>query len=139
MLRSVFLVYYFGGICLFSVCFCLLSIYLFCFFKQKTAYEMRVSDWSSDVCSSDLNARDALTIGILTAVLAVAVAVVPTGYALEYYIADAGRSFTLTGTTIAVGIFGGYAAIVAVYLGIAGFSPRREPAPPRSSARQSVV
>src|SRR3546814_10917448 len=25
-----------------------------CFFKQKTAYEMRMSDWSSDVCSSDL-------------------------------------------------------------------------------------
>src|SRR3546814_8263058 len=27
-----------------------------CFFKQKTAYEMRISDWSSDVCSSDLPA-----------------------------------------------------------------------------------
>src|SRR3546814_1069308 len=27
---------------------------LICFFKQKTAYEMRISDWSSDVCSSDL-------------------------------------------------------------------------------------
>src|SRR3546814_4601165 len=26
-----------------------------CFFKQKTAYEMRISDWSSDVCSSDLS------------------------------------------------------------------------------------
>ena len=26
----------------------------FLFFKQKTAYEMRISDWSSDVCSSDL-------------------------------------------------------------------------------------
>src|SRR3546814_280283 len=30
---------------------------LFFFFKQKTAYEMRISDWSSDVCSSDLRAR----------------------------------------------------------------------------------
>src|SRR3546814_13786670 len=30
---------------------------LFFFFKQKTAYEMRISDWSSDVCSSDLIAR----------------------------------------------------------------------------------
>src|SRR3546814_4615035 len=30
----------------------------FFFFKQKTAYEMRISDWSSDVCSSDLLARD---------------------------------------------------------------------------------
>src|SRR3546814_12866120 len=30
------------------------SVYFFFFFKQKTAYEMRISDWSSDVCSSDL-------------------------------------------------------------------------------------
>src|SRR3546814_3068583 len=29
---------------------------VFFFFKQKTAYEMRISDWSSDVCSSDLSA-----------------------------------------------------------------------------------
>src|SRR3546814_9528567 len=29
-------------------------LFCFCFFKQKTAYEMRISDWSSDVCSSDL-------------------------------------------------------------------------------------
>src|SRR3546814_3730083 len=29
-------------------------VYLFFFFKQKTAYELRISDWSSDVCSSDL-------------------------------------------------------------------------------------
>src|SRR3546814_1803032 len=29
-------------------------LYVFFFFKQKTAYEMRISDWSSDVCSSDL-------------------------------------------------------------------------------------
>src|SRR3546814_2580133 len=38
-----------------SVC----SLYVF-FFKQKTAYEMRISDWSSDVCSSDLHQRGAL-------------------------------------------------------------------------------
>src|SRR3546814_2319555 len=42
-------------------CFTLSSLFIFCiifvfffFFKQKTAYEMRISDWSSDVCSSDL-------------------------------------------------------------------------------------
>src|SRR3546814_3863768 len=29
-------------------------MFIFFFFKQKTAYEMRISDWSSDVCSSDL-------------------------------------------------------------------------------------
>src|SRR3546814_3538642 len=31
---------------------------IFFFFKQKTAYEMRISDWSSDVCSSDLSIFD---------------------------------------------------------------------------------
>src|SRR3546814_19070833 len=30
---------------------------LFFFFKQKTAYDLRISDWSSDVCSSDLDRR----------------------------------------------------------------------------------
>src|SRR3546814_12297454 len=33
-------------------------LYVFFFFKQKTAYEMRISDWSSDVCSSDLGGAD---------------------------------------------------------------------------------
>src|SRR3546814_6338437 len=32
------------------------AVLVFFFFKQKTAYEMRISDWSSDVCSSDLEA-----------------------------------------------------------------------------------
>src|SRR3546814_11669476 len=32
-------------------------LFVFFFFKQKTAYEMRISDWSSDVCSSDLVLR----------------------------------------------------------------------------------
>src|SRR3546814_1400772 len=33
---------------------CKVDVYFF-FFKQKTSYEMRISDWSSDVCSSDLH------------------------------------------------------------------------------------
>src|SRR3546814_2797321 len=37
---------------------------VFFFFKQKTAYEMRISDWSSDVCSSDLLAY--VVIGVLS-------------------------------------------------------------------------
>src|SRR3546814_5219637 len=37
----------------------LVVVFLFCCFKQKTAYEMRISDWSSDVCSSDLARRRA--------------------------------------------------------------------------------
>src|SRR3546814_4714565 len=31
-----------------------IGVFVFLFFKQRTAYEMRISDWSSDVCSSDL-------------------------------------------------------------------------------------
>src|SRR3546814_10508263 len=37
----------------------------FFFFKQKTAYEMRISDWSSDVCSSDLRGRDGSSTNVL--------------------------------------------------------------------------
>src|SRR3546814_4910348 len=39
--------------------------FVFFFFKQKTAYEMRISDWSSDVCSSDLNVAGALLSGLV--------------------------------------------------------------------------
>src|SRR3546814_5264724 len=35
---------------------------VFFFFKQKTAYEMRISDWSSDVCSSDLTSSEVVPI-----------------------------------------------------------------------------
>src|SRR3546814_4653897 len=42
-----------------------MSVCLF-FFKQKTAYEMRISDWSSDVCSSDLIAIYSLGLAIGT-------------------------------------------------------------------------
>src|SRR3546814_1152451 len=38
--------------------------FFFFFFKQKTAYEMRISDWSSDVCSSDLLARESVTVAL---------------------------------------------------------------------------
>src|SRR3546814_10186848 len=42
----------------------LFVLVIFFFFKQKTAYEMRISDWSSDVCSSDLwNRQDAVCCG----------------------------------------------------------------------------
>src|SRR3546814_1434631 len=37
----------------------------FFFFKQKTAYEMRISDWSSDVCSSDLRQRLVAILGLV--------------------------------------------------------------------------
>src|SRR3546814_8442069 len=41
-----------GAVIIYSYLF-----FVFFFFKQKMAYEMRISDWSSDVCSSDLFAR----------------------------------------------------------------------------------
>src|SRR3546814_10268440 len=40
--------------CYCAVCSVVCCVDCFFFFKQKTAYEMRISDWSSDVCSSDL-------------------------------------------------------------------------------------
>src|SRR3546814_5022665 len=40
-------------------------VMLFFFFKQKTAYEMRISDWSSDVCSSDLGRYGTASNGML--------------------------------------------------------------------------
>src|SRR3546814_14005758 len=43
-----------SGLLLFHCHRCIIVLCCFFFFKQKTAYEMRISDWSSDVCSSDL-------------------------------------------------------------------------------------
>src|SRR3546814_8918021 len=40
--------------------FCGMLVVVFFFCKQKTAYEMRISDWSSDVCSSDLDEEPAV-------------------------------------------------------------------------------
>ncbi len=74
---------------------------------------------------TDESARDAILIGSVTLALAAGLLLVNPAYSLDYFIAEAGRSFELTGITIGVGIFGGYAAIVAVFLAIAGFSPRR--------------
>ena len=71
--------------------------------------------------------------------LGIALLVVPGQYVLDYYIPDADQTFTLTGIAIAVGVFGAYAAIVAVYLAIAGLSPRRDaPAIDAASAATSA-
>lgn len=83
--------------------------------------------------------RDSFTVGIITVVLAIALGLVSPDFRLDYFIDEAGAWFALTGTTIAVGLFGGYAAIVAVYLGIAAFTPRREqPAATEGEASPSV-
>ncbi len=84
------------------------------------------------------DSRDAVLIGAFTIALGVGLLVVDPAYRLDYVIDGAG-SFALTGIAIGVGIFGGYAALVAVFLGIAGFSPKREPgAGPAQPTEQSV-
>src|SRR3546814_10616628 len=62
---------------------------VFFFFKQKTAYEMRISDWSSDVCSSDLLPL-ALSVASRPASAAhqVAIQVVEVGTHLDYCLAQ---------------------------------------------------
>src|SRR3546814_9850069 len=46
--------------------FCTVLFLVFFFFKQKTAYEMRISDWSSDVCSSDLKPVTLFPYGLIS-------------------------------------------------------------------------
>src|SRR3546814_7864412 len=48
-------------VCIVFVGGAIVVLLFFFFFKQKTAYEMRISDWSSDVCSSDLTRRASAT------------------------------------------------------------------------------
>src|SRR3546814_257253 len=57
-------------VCVFVVCV------FFFFFKQKTAYEMRISDWSSDVCSSDLFALATVFIFIIGIILLATLALI---------------------------------------------------------------
>lgn len=86
--------------------------------------------------SARSDARDGLVVGVVTVLLGLGLLLVPAQYALTYTITGAPHPFTLTGIAIAVGVFGGYAAIIAVYLGIAGFSPRR-PEPVAAGATDS--
>src|SRR3546814_2188032 len=80
------------------------------FFKQKTAYELRISDWSSDVCSSDLTpvkvvvAWDALSVGDAGAPISegyLAVPRVPALSLMSEYVSPAGSSAANIATTAA--------------------------------------
>lgn len=88
-------------------------------------------------------ARDSLVVGIFTVLLGLGLLLVPAQYALTYSIENpttqADDEFVLTGIVIAVGVFGAYAAIIAVYLGIAGFSPRREADATASGETEAVA
>lgn len=77
---------------------------------------------------TSVEARDRITVGALTCVLAIVTLIVSPGYSLDYFVKEAGQSFTLTGTIIGVGLFGGWAAIIAVYLGIGALSPAQKTA-----------
>ncbi len=68
--------------------------------------------------------KDAVTVGVFGLLLAVVLLLVPVGFTWDYTIENAGTR-TLTGIIVAVGVLGTYLAIVAVFLAIAGFSPRR--------------
>lgn len=67
-------------------------------------------------------ARDARIIGGVGLLLAVLLALVPAGFVQEYTTPQ-GEPTTLTGIILGVGLFGAYAAVVAVFLGIAGLTP----------------
>src|SRR3546814_2447433 len=70
------------------------------FFKQKTAYEMRISDWSSDVCSSDLyNVMGVAKAALEASVRYLAVDLGPAGVRVNAI--SAGPMRTLAGSAIA--------------------------------------
>lgn len=74
--------------------------------------------------SSDPLARDAIAVGAFGILLGVVLLLVPAGFVHQYAIDGAG-TFQLTGIILGVGMLGGYAAIIAVFLGIAGLTPKR--------------
>src|SRR3546814_14562404 len=94
-------------------------MFFFFFFKQKTAYEMRISDWSSDVCSSDLST----VTGVVTVCLALGflmpstmsrvILLLPIVLALAERLGYPDGSRGRTGLVVAVG-FGSYFGPVAI-------------------------
>ncbi|WP_136041902.1 MULTISPECIES: acyl-CoA synthetase [unclassified Microbacterium] len=74
--------------------------------------------------TADPLSRDAITVGALGVLLGIVLLLIPADFLQEYTIDKAG-TFVLSGIILGVGMFGGYAAIVAVFLGIAGLTPKR--------------
>lgn len=72
-------------------------------------------------------ARDAVTTGSLGLLLALLLLLIPVGFVHQYQ-GPQGETLSLTGIILGVGIFGGYAAIVAVLQGIAGLTPNAKKA-----------
>src|SRR3546814_6532693 len=72
------------SVCLYHINVCFVFCFFF-FFKQKTAYEMRISDWSSDVCSSDLGAVDFLPTEKITDGLDCRVLIIEIGLEMQFH------------------------------------------------------
>src|SRR3546814_3091511 len=64
---------------------CRYMFFFIFFFKQKTAYEMRISDWSSDVCSSDLALRICGAESATRVIVAVATSLSPSPSVMRYW------------------------------------------------------
>src|SRR3546814_4468552 len=93
----------------------LVCIVIFFFFKQKTAYEMRISDWSSDVCSSDLE----FSASIIAASASTAILIPPSIALIVYSILVPGIDLrALFAAGLIPGILAGVAIMVpAVQIG----------------------
>lgn len=74
--------------------------------------------------SGDRTARDAITVGAFGILLGILLLSIPAGFAQEYVIDEAG-TFELSGIILGVGMLGAYAALLAVFLGIAGLTPKK--------------
>src|SRR3546814_3062552 len=92
-MRVVWLIFLLCGLlCVFSgISFSVVLVCFFFFVKQKTAYEMRISDWSSDVCSSDLGAIIPWNVPLLLMALKIAPAILA-GNAVVVKSAEEARS-----------------------------------------------
>lgn len=86
--------------------------------------------------AGEQNARDSITLGAFGLLLAVLLLAIPAGFVQPYAIEGAG-AFELTGIILGVGMFGGYAAVVAVFLGIAGLTPKRADAVAEGGATEN--
>src|SRR3546814_13198900 len=91
----------------------MLSCCFFFFFKQKTAYEMRISDWSSDVCSSDLKYKH------LVFVIAAAYAGLAGGLlgVLQGYMPPEAFTFDTSGQLVMQTVIGGLGTLFGPLVG----------------------
>lgn len=73
--------------------------------------------------AGDPTGRDGVIIGAFGVLLGILLLLIPAGFTHDYTIDEAG-TFELSGIILGVGMFGGYVALVAVFLGIAGLTPK---------------